>query len=217
MGQRIITRLDPAALLLAGFFAWFAYIHFEYWVSHPSRPVGLGLVVLEVLQATLILVRRRDVGGRRPLSSWIATSIGSWGFLLARPDLGGVNTPLWLFSADTVAGTDVPWMAAQSAGVLIAIVSLGALGRSFGLLPGNRGIRTDGPYRVVRHPAYASYLITDAGYVCENFSLWNAGIFIVVLIAQLARIDQEEAFLGADPEYRDYCRLVRYRLLPGVF
>ena len=236
MGQRIIAglmrvrvctswlgtpsfcvRLDPAALVLAGLFFWFALIHFQYWASHPSRPVGLGLMVLEVLQATLMLVRRRDAGGRRPLSSWLATSIGSWGFLLARPGVGGEIAPLWLFSAGTVGGTDVPWMVVQLSGVLIAIVSLSALGRSFALLPGNRGIRTDGPYRVIRHPAYASYLITDAGYLCENFSLWNAGVFVVVFIAQLARIDQEESFLAADPEYREYCWSVRYRLIPGIF
>jgi protein-S-isoprenylcysteine O-methyltransferase Ste14 len=37
--------------------------------------------------------------------------------------------------------------------------ALAALGRSFGFVAADRGLRASGPYAMVRHPVYASYLL----------------------------------------------------------
>jgi protein-S-isoprenylcysteine O-methyltransferase Ste14 len=65
----------------------------------------------------------------------------------------------------------------QLAGLLAAITSLAALGRSFGFVAADRGLKTRGPYGVVRHPLYASYLLIQGGYVLQSLSVPNALVF----------------------------------------
>ncbi|MGI8552263.1 MAG: methyltransferase family protein [Dehalococcoidia bacterium] len=215
-GRRL--KLDLPAILLGLLILWFAGVNIRLWIQHPGRPVGLGAVVLQLVQGTLFFLRRRDrETGRRAPSVWLATMIGSWGFLAERPAGSGFFDAPLLFTTGPLFGVHPPWIVLGFAGTLMAILSLGFLGRSFGLLAGNRGVRTNGAYRLVRHPAYASYFVTDLGYVLENVSLWNVVIFGCVIVAQLCRIHQEEATLLKDPAYRLYRDQVRYRLLPGIY
>lgn len=210
-------QLDAGSIAVGGLVLWFAGVHLRLWIAHPGVFVGLGQVLLELLQGTLFFLRRQDLGGRRSPSVWIATTLGSWGFLLARPAGGGYFDSALLFGAQPLFDTSALWQALQLAGTLLAIISLSSLGRSFGLLAANRGVRTSGAYRLVRHPAYASYFVVQIGYLLENLSVWNVAIFSVVVVAQLARIHQEEAVLLRDTTYRLYSRQVRYRLLPGIY
>lgn len=211
------TQLDVGSLLLSMMILWFAFIHLRLWIAHPGIFVGLGQVALELVQGSLLLVRRRDQGGRRPFSVWLAASVGSWAFLLARPIGGGYVDAPALFGGQSFLGSDGLWLGMQLIGTLLAIISLSCLGRSFGLLAANRGVRTSGAYSLVRHPAYASYMIVQCGYVLENLTLWNLAIFMVVVAAQLIRMRQEESTLWDDPSYRSYCSNVRYRLVPGIY
>ena len=92
-----------------------------------------------------------------------------------------------------------------------------SLGRSFGLMPANRGIVSTGLYRVVRHPIYLGYLITHIGFVAANPTPWNAVTLIAADLALMWRAVCEEQMLGQDPSYREYLQVVRWRVLPGVF
>jgi hypothetical protein len=228
LGRRIL-QLDAGSIALGGFILWFAVANLRLWILHPGVLVGSGdpawvwraassaaAVALEILQGTLFFLRRRDTGGRRPLSVWTAATVGSWGFLLARPIGGGFfSSPL--FAAHPLFGIDPIWFALQLSGTLLAIASLSSLGRSFGLLAANRGVRTAGPYGIVRHPAYTSYFLVQLGYVLANLSVWNAAMLTIVVFAQLKRIAQEEEFLSRDAAYVEYRRRLRYRLMPGVY
>jgi protein-S-isoprenylcysteine O-methyltransferase Ste14 len=189
---------------LASIFLVFAWAHLVVW-RETGRPVGLGLVAQELLVAVLFIVRRSPQGTSRSLVAWVATGVGSFAILFVRPDYN----PLFGL------GTLYTWI--QLVGMLCAVTSLLGLGRSFGLVAANRGIKVSGAYRLVRHPAYASYFIAEIGYVLENPSYWNLGILLVVVAGQLVRIAKEEQFLGTDPAYRAYCRRVRYRLIPFVY
>jgi len=212
-----ISQHDAGRVVVGGLTLWLAIASLRLWIARPLPPVGLPLVLLGLLQGSLFLVRRRDTGAARPLAIWAAASIGSWAFLLARPIGAGYFDSRLLFDGNPLFGTDWPWLGLQAAGAVLAIVSLSSLGRSFGLLAANRGVRTGGAYRIVRHPAYASYFIVQGAYVLENFTLWNLLLFAVVVIAQLRRITQEEAFLSDDPAYQGYCERVHYRLVPGIY
>jgi protein-S-isoprenylcysteine O-methyltransferase Ste14 len=108
----------------------------------------------------------------------------------------------------------------------LVLVSLGAcgslagllsLGRSFGVRPALRGLATRGPYRLVRHPLYLSYMLADIGY---NLQEWNYGTLMLVAAgwaAMIYRIHAEERVLSRDAHWADYTARVRYRLVPGIW
>ena len=102
-------------------------------------------------------------------------------------------------------------------GALLSLASLLSLGRSFGNRPALRALTTMGPYRIVRHPMYLSYVLADVGY---NLKEWNLGTVLLVLAGWAAlvyRIAAEERILAGDAGWVKYQALVRHRLLPGVW
>jgi len=116
------------------------------------------------------------------------------------------------------------WSVSQSAGDLLEalaailnMASLLALGRRFGIRPALRGLATAGPYRIIRHPIYFSYLIADVGL---NLQLWNWGTLVMVAVgwgSLLVRIRAEEQLLRQDSGWGAYTAKVRSRLLPGLW
>ncbi len=101
-------------------------------------------------------------------------------------------------------------------GVILTQVARVYMGRSFGILPANRGIVSKGPFRWIRHPIYFGWLLLSIGYAMSYANPRNTILIVATLPFMLWRIDQEEAHLSADPEYRSYIDRVRSRLLPGV-
>ncbi len=101
-------------------------------------------------------------------------------------------------------------------GVVLSQVARVYMGRSFGVLPANRGIVSKGPFRWIRHPTYLGWLILSIGYAMSYANGRNIILIVATLPFMFWRIDQEEAHLSADPEYHRYMDRVRYRLLPGV-
>jgi protein-S-isoprenylcysteine O-methyltransferase Ste14 len=99
----------------------------------------------------------------------------------------------------------------------LSIVSMLSLGRRFGIFPALRGLVTTGPYRLVRHPMYLSYMIADIGY---NLQEWNTGTVLLMMIgwaSLLYRVHAEERILSHDEGWSAYAALVRRRLLPGIW
>jgi protein-S-isoprenylcysteine O-methyltransferase Ste14 len=102
-------------------------------------------------------------------------------------------------------------------GLLVVIAGKMSLGRSFGLMPANRGIVSSGLYRFVRHPIYLGYLITHAAYVAANPTAWNFAVLVVADLGLMARAVCEEETLARDPEYAAYQSRVHWRVVPGLF
>ena len=101
-------------------------------------------------------------------------------------------------------------------GVVLTQVARVYTGRSFGILPANRGIVSKGPFRSVRHPIYFGWLILSLGYAMSFASERNILLIAMTLPFMVWRIGQEEVHLSADPEYLQYMKQVRYRLWPGL-
>jgi len=102
-------------------------------------------------------------------------------------------------------------------GIFTQIAAKFALGRSFGIIAANRGVKITGPYRIVRHPMYAGYTVTHIGLLLAMPSLLNAALYTLAFAFQVIRTLREEAVLMQAQDYRDFAARVHYRLLPGVF
>ena len=101
-------------------------------------------------------------------------------------------------------------------GIALTQVSRVYMGRSFGVLPANRGVVSRGPFSSVRHPIYFGWLVLSMGYVLSYPIARNVLLLAVTLPFLVWRIEQEETHLSEDPEYRNYERRVRFRLWPGL-
>lgn len=169
---------------------------------------GIGnLIVLvsEGLLVLFILFRRRTTEISKRPSEW----------LLA---LGATSLPLLV----TAGGSKV-WLPVAAAatimlmGILIQLHAKLTLARSFGMVPAHRGLKTSGPYRFVRHPMYAGYLLTHVGFFAWNPTWWNFTAYALCYALQIPRLLAEERFLSRDPAYREYQARVSYHIIPGLF
>jgi protein-S-isoprenylcysteine O-methyltransferase Ste14 len=85
------------------------------------------------------------------------------------------------------------------------------------IAPGQRVIST-GLYAHVRHPMYMGGLFCFIGMPLALGSWWGLFVFLVILPALIWRIVDEEKLLASNlPGYVEYCRKVRYRLVPYVW
>lgn len=99
----------------------------------------------------------------------------------------------------------------------LSMASLVSLGRRFGVFPALRALVTAGPYRLVRHPTYLAYMLSDIGY---NLFEWNYGTALLVMAgwaSLIYRLRVEERILSEDAGWATYVASVRYRLLPGLW
>jgi protein-S-isoprenylcysteine O-methyltransferase Ste14 len=101
-------------------------------------------------------------------------------------------------------------------GVAITQIARVYMGRSFGILPANRGVVSKGPFSIVRHPIYIGWLVLSIGYAMSYPSARNLALIVITLPFMVWRIEQEERHLREDPTYRCYESRVRYRLVPGL-
>jgi len=192
--------------MLGTLLSTFAVANLSTWTK-TNRPIGLGVIVMELVVVGAYVLRRQPIVVSRSAFAWIAAGLGAFGLVLARPHYLPVGGDDY----------EILYMSLQLGSALLAIASVLTLGRSFGVVAANRGIKTRGPYRIVRHPIYASYLVGMVGYALENPSFRNLILFSTVIGFQVARIRSEEQCLLDDPEYRSYKRRVRYRLVPFVY
>jgi protein-S-isoprenylcysteine O-methyltransferase Ste14 len=102
-------------------------------------------------------------------------------------------------------------------GTLLILGAFLSLNRSFGLAPQNRGIKTTGVYRLVRHPMYLGYILAETGFVFDNFSILNLFTLAVSVLFLLLRLRAEERLLRTDPIYKAYAKKIRWKLIPFVF
>lgn len=100
-------------------------------------------------------------------------------------------------------------------GWALSVVSIACLRRSFGLFAQAREPVYLGPYRLVRHPIYAGYIITSVGLILVNPFFNYALLFIVYvwLLVWRARIE-EAKIVSFFPAYAQYQNKVPF-LFPG--
>jgi protein-S-isoprenylcysteine O-methyltransferase Ste14 len=178
----------------------------QAWLADRGRWTALLLLVSEGYTLALVLCARRATHRDMSVPAAAATIFATCFVVLLGAQDTGRLVPEW-----AGAGLQVASMAWQFTAKIF-------LGRSFGLLPAQRGLVTGGPYRLVRHPIYFGYLVGHIGFLLANFSWRNVAVLAVLYVAQVIRIAREETILSAtDAGYLRYRHLVRWRLVPFVF
>ena len=170
-----------------------------------GRVTGLLLLVSEALVVVLTVVRRSAAVVDRSMRARLLTALSMLGPPLLQPAQVAALLPQSL----TVGLSAV--------GLAIVIAGKITLGRSFGLMPANRGVVCSGLYRIVRHPIYLGYLFTHVAFLLATPSAWNVAALLAADAALLARAVCEEQTLSRDERYRTYQQTVRWRVCPGVF
>ena len=190
-GERIF------AVLLAGPFLW------SFAIAMRTHPNVVLTAISEMLSVMFILTRRP---GEIACSPWavLVAFAGTALPLLVRP--GGTDLAPTLLSSIIM-----------SCGLALSVASKLYLNRSFGLIAANRGVKVGGPYRLVRHPMYLGYIITQTGFLLSNFDWRNSAIYTVAWSCQLLRMREEESVLRHDQAYRDFTGKVSSRLIPGIY
>lgn len=79
-------------------------------------------------------------------------------------------------------------------------------------------IMTTGPYSIVRHPMYAGFVPMLLALGPALGSYWAIVPFILTCIALIPRIiNEEDVLIKGIPEYREYQKRVKWRLVPGIW
>jgi protein-S-isoprenylcysteine O-methyltransferase Ste14 len=177
-------------------------LHF-YVQTH--RLIGIVFFAQQTLVALAYLTRRPARVVSRRLDDWLLAFGGTFAGVLFRPQGAhpgwGVHTGLVL----------------QLIGAAIVVASLLALGRSFGFAAADRGVVMRGPYAVVRHPMYASYLLLQSGYLLQSLSVRNAMVRVFGSLCNAGRALAEERLLARNKDYLAYRQRIRRRIIPGLW
>ena len=78
------------------------------------------------------------------------------------------------------------------------------------------GLISSGPYRVLRHPAYAGMLLGNIGFAAYFSSPASITALTLLIAAVLWRIRIEEEILTESPQYRAFAS-TRSRIVPVVW
>jgi protein-S-isoprenylcysteine O-methyltransferase Ste14 len=191
-------------LLLLGAYGWLvARLLGGYWAT--GGMTSLLLLASEGLVVFFLLVRRRASEVSRRPGEWLLALAATCSPMLVSTAVGDALVPATVGAAVLLTG------------MLVQLHAKLTLGRSLGCVPAHRGLKRSGPYRLVRHPMYAGYLLSHAAFLLMNPLPWNLAVYALCYALQVPRLLAEERLLARDPCYRQYQAAVRYRLIPGVF
>lgn len=200
-------------------------------VQWPMAWVYTALLLLATFGSRIItwfknpdLLRERaqftSAEGTPPADRWLVSIVGIIG-------------PTFM---SLVAGLDHRWgwspalpTAVQNIGALVVAAAYGlavwamVVNRYFSAVvrvQKDRGqtVVSNGPYAIVRHPAYASSLWAALAFPFMLNALWALLPGLGLCIALVLRTRLEDALLQAElPGYQAYANQTRYRLLPGIW
>ncbi len=200
-GSRWLGMTQDAALVFIS--AVFFYAHGTH-AYHSHNLSNIFFALEQGLLVWMFLTRRRSQATSQRPWDWVVATLGGWLPLVMRPHESGGMLELY--------GSGI-----QVVGLTCVIVSFCTLGRSFGVVAANRGLKVGGPYRFVRHPIYFSHSITLMGFVIANLWWFNIVLVLAITLFQVLRINAEERILTATSDYKTYKEHVRWRLLPGLY
>jgi protein-S-isoprenylcysteine O-methyltransferase Ste14 len=203
--RRLIRRrwweyLGNGVLFLYGLGFLIAMIA-DCW-THPG-PSSLFMALYQGAVAWFALLRPMPQRSNVSFYDWAIAMLGSVAIVLLRP-APQIHDNLILQTL-------------QVLGMCISLAGLISLNTSYGLVAANRGVKTGGIYKIIRHPIYAGYFLSFGAYVVQSPSLANFLIYLALLALGLMRIGAEERELLRDRSYAEYARWTPWRLVPYAY
>lgn len=190
--------------------------------------IYLGISLLSLILNGIIMLRtspetiaERSQPGET--EDWDKVVGGLWGVViyLVLPLVAGLDVRFGWARALTV-----PW---HVAGAVVYAIGLGltawamvanAYFSTAVRIQSERGhtVCSTGPYRFVRHPGYAGFILQSISVPFLLGSLWSLIPGIAAMVLMIVRTFLEDRMLQAElPGYRDYVQKVNFRLLPGIW
>lgn len=191
-----------AKVILIPTYSYFFYNNFVF-LSADFRFSVLLLATFNLMLTIIILTRRAACKVSLNPSDIIITMFGTYAILFTQ----GVGSQQEILALQVIGGI----------GIIISFTGLITLNKSFGLLPADRGIVSNGIYQLVRHPIYAGYFISNICFLCQNYSPRNLMCFSLFAIFESWRILREENLLMQNTEYAEYAMRTRWRIIPWVW
>jgi len=193
---------------------WQAWL---YWTLSSTAAFATALYFLRHDPA--LMRRRLEVGARvEPLESQqTIQAVGSL-FYAAMFIVAGIERH--------AHGSPVPVPVVLSADALVAaglaltfvVFKANTFTASTVTIEPGQHVVTAGPYAIVRHPMYSASVLW---FLATPFALGSPSALVPAVLMALTlavRLVDEERYLGASlPGYDDYCRTVRWRLIPGLW
>ena len=219
------VQLGIQFLLLAGILFlssgrldwWFAWVYLGIFV------LGVGVNSFVLLRVNPELIAERALQFTPETKKWDRILATIWGLMSAIVSL-------------LVAGLDkrFGWSPQIPLTVQLIAMLLHMFGSAFAgwalvsnaFFAGTVRIQTErghavvstGPYRIVRHPGYAAWILSGLATPVMLASLWALLPATLAQGALVLRTVLEDRTLREElPGYRDYARKVRHRLVPGIW
>ena len=197
--------LDNIEKFLIVVFYVFLLSRMSPWSSGEHSVLNLIYLFDQLWVLVFILVRRKTVAITRKPLDWLVA--------IASTALPLFVTPV----SDTPAVPMVFAVMLMLSGTALHLAAKLIIRRSFGMVAANRGIKVNGPYRLVRHPMYAGYMLTHVGLLLGGPTWANFFVVTACWILLLMRIVTEERVLSKDPKYITMMGHTRFRLIPGIY
>ena len=198
----------------------------------PAVPLGWFLVLVGVAYPAGLLI----VWGIRRRRFWESTAGG----VTTREEQG--DRSYWLITAGMVLAFYLPpveylylaavlprvgWMPAAGIflvclGVVLFVWARRTLGPNYSghvSVKSEQSLVRSGPYRFIRHPAYAGFLLMALGLCLGYSSLTGLGAVLALLVPGLVyrmRVEEKLLVQHFGDAYREYRRTTR-RLIPGIW
>lgn len=197
---RILDRIEQS--LAALFFGWLCW---RLWPASFSLDEWLPVLLLmsEGLVLIFLLIRKStDTVSPRSIDWFVAVA----GTVCSMAVIKG--EAVWL------AG---PGGVLLLSGMFMQFAAKVSLNVSFGIVPANRGVMRTGAYRLVRHPMYMGYILSNIGYLLLFPLSWNFATYALAWTLLILRIRFEERVLRQSEDYQAFMKQTRWRLLPFVY
>ncbi len=189
-------------IILAGLFSVFLSVFYNSYNETPKFSTLLMMIQVSCI-VLFFLIRISPSKTSMDPKDWTIAIIATYLPMIITPvDAQGEIAILFIL---------------QLIGILISIAGLISLNNSIGIVPAVRGIKKKGLYSLIRHPIYLGYFISMSAMVLQNLTILNIIIIIAIYATEIYRIFAEEKLLSEDPEYQEYKKRVKWRLLPFIW